>query len=259
MSTTPPQFGTAEYKSVQGGEVCKACNQTITGEYYRVNGVQACAGCVEKVKQQMPKDTHAAFVRGMLFGVGGALAGLIVYSAFGIITGLVIGYVSLAVGWLVGKAIKTGSKGIGGRRYQIVAVAFTYAAVSLSAIPMGISAYIKQNKNKVQTSQASQMKTVPNSGAVVVDGGDASDNESGATKSETGGTAQKKMSVGAAIGALLFAGLASPFLELADEPHGIIGLVILIVGMNIAWKMTAAPKLDIMGPFKASRPAPSAG
>jgi len=27
------------------------------------------------------------------------------------------------------------------------------------------------------------------------------------------------------------------------------------VGMNIAWKLTAAPKLDIMGPFKASQPA----
>lgn len=258
MSTTPPQFGTAEYKGTASGEICKACNRTITGEYYRVNGAQACAACVEKVKQQMPKDTHAAFVRGILFGVGGAIAGLIVYSLFGIITGIVIGYVSLAVGWLVGKAIKAGSKGIGGRRYQIVAVAFTYAAVSMSAIPMGISAYMKQNKNKVQTSQTSPMKTVPNTGAVVVDGGDASDNESEATKSETGGTPQKKMSAGAAIGALLFAGLASPFLELGDEPGGIIGLVILFVGMNIAWKRTAGTKIDIVGPFKASEPAAAA-
>ena len=255
MSTTPPQFGTAEYKGTASGEICKACNKTISGEYYRVNGAQACAACVEKVKQQMPKDTHAAFMRGILFGIGGAIAGLIVYSLFGIITGIVIGYVSLAVGWLVGKAIKAGSKGIGGRRYQIVAVAFTYAAVSMSAIPMGISAYIKENKNKVQTSQT---KTVPNSGAVVVDGGDASDNDSGAAKSETGETPQKKMGAGAVIGALLFAGLASPFLELGDEPGGIIGLVILFVGMNIAWKMTAGAKMDIVGPFKASEPAAAA-
>ena len=187
MSTTPPQFGTAEYKSAASGETCRACKQTITGEYYRVNGVQACAACVGKVKEQMPKDTHAAFMRGMLFGVGGAIAGLIVYSVFGIVTGIVIGYVSLAVGWLVGKAIRAGSKGVGGRRYQIAAVLLTYAAGS--------------------------------------------------------------------IGALLFAGLASPFLELGDEPGGIIGLVILFVGMNIAWKLTAGAKLDIVGPFKASEPA----
>ncbi len=255
MSTTPPQFGTAEYKGAASGEICKACNKTISGEYYRVNGAQACAACVDRVKQQMPKDTHAAFVRGILFGIGGAIAGLIVYSLFGIITGIVIGYVSLAVGWLVGKAIKAGSKGIGGRRYQIVAVAFTYAAVSMSAIPMGIAAYVKQDKNKVQTSQT---KTVPNSGAVVVDGGAAGDNESEAAKSEAGGTPQKKMSAGGVIGALLFAGLASPFLELGDEPGGIIGLVILFVGMNIAWKMTAGAKIDIVGPFKASEPTAAA-
>ena len=258
MSTTPPQFGTAEYKSTQGGEVCKACKQTITGEYYRVNGVHACAGCVEKVKQQVPKDTHAAFVRGMLFGVGGAIAGLIVYSAFGIITGLVIGYVSLAVGWLVAKAIKAGSRGIGGRRYQIAAVALTYAAVSLSAIPMGIAQIIKEKsekKNQVVTSQQPKENSTAQDGAAT-----DSQTDTGTDGAPVAsGAAKPKMSLGAAIGALLIAGLASPFLELADGFHGIIGLVILLVGMQIAWKMTGAPKLDIMGPFKASQPSPSAG
>lgn len=247
MSTTPPQFGTAEYKGATGGETCRACKQTITGEYYRVNGVQACAACVDKVKQQMPNDTHAAFMRAILFGVGGAIAGLIVYSVFGIVTGIVIGYVSLAVGWLVGKAIKAGSKGVGGRRYQIVAVALTYAAVSMSAIPMGIAQYVKEKKSKENV-----VVTLPqgnaNSSATSGDG----------TASEPAGSAaapKEKMSVGAAIGALVIAGLASPFLELGDEPGGIIGLVILFVGMNIAWKMTAGAKLDIDGPFKASEPA----
>jgi len=245
MSTTPPQFGTAEYKGATGGDACRACKQTIMGEYYRVNGVQACAACVGKVKEQMPKDTHAAFVRGMLFGVGGAIAGLIVYSVFGIVTGIVIGYVSLAVGWLVGKAIRAGSKGIGGRRYQIVAVAFTYAAVSMSAIPMGIAQYVKEKKSKENVVVTTPQEN-PNSSATPGD-----QTRSTAAPAEP----KKAMSVGAAVGALLFAGLASPFLELGDEPGGIIGLVILFVGMNIAWKLTAAPKLDIVGPFKASEPA----
>lgn len=246
MSTTPPQFGTAEYKPTETGEVCRACNQAILGEYYRVNGALACAGCVEKVKQQIPKDTHAAFMRGILFGVGGAIAGLIVYSLFGIITGIVIGYVSLAVGWLVGKAIKAGSKGIGGRRYQIVAIAFTYAAVSLSAIPMGISQFVREKKSKENV-----VVTTPQGNA---DSSAGSSDEPAANGAEP----KEKMSFGAAIGGLMIMGLASPFLELADEPSGIIGLVILFVGMNIAWKLTAAPKIDIIGPFKASTPAPVA-
>src|SRR5579859_1133268 len=247
MSTTPPQFGTAEYKSATGGETCRACKQTITGEYYRVNGVQACAACVGKVKEQMPKDTHAAFVRGMLFGVGGAIAGLIVYSVFGIVTGIVIGYVSLAEGWLVGKAIRAGSKGVGGRRYQIVAVAFTYAAVSMSAIPMGIAQYMKEKKAKENVVVTSPQGNA-DSPATPGDGTTGEPAPSSAAPKE-------KMSMGAAIGALVFAGLASPFLGLGDEPGGIIGLVILFVGMNIAWKLTSAPKLDIVGPFKASETA----
>lgn len=257
MSTTPPQFGTAEYKSTTGGETCRACNQPITGEYYRVNGIQACASCAEKVKQQAPKDTHAAFVRGMLFGVGGAIAGLIVYSAFGIITGLVIGYVSLAVGWLVAKAIKAGSGGIGGRRYQIAAVALTYAAVSLSAIPMGIAQIMKQKDEKKDQIVSSQQ---PKQNSTAQNGAAESQTDAGTEGTPAASGAPKpKMSLGAAIGALLIAGLASPFLELSDGFHGIIGLVILLVGMQIAWKMTAGQKLEILGPFKASAPAPSAG
>jgi hypothetical protein len=40
-----------------------------------------------------------------------------------------LGYISLAVGYIVGKAIMKGTRGIGSRRYQIAAVALTHAAV----------------------------------------------------------------------------------------------------------------------------------
>src|SRR5258708_6391633 len=121
LTNSTPQFGTAEYGSQPGSERCKTCNQPLGAHYYRVNGVLTCESCVEQVKAQTPKDTHAALMRGVLFGVGGALIGLTLYSAVGIITGLEIGYVSLAVGYIVGKAVMKGSRGIGGRRYQIAA------------------------------------------------------------------------------------------------------------------------------------------
>ena len=108
MSSTP-QFGTAEYKSASGSNRCKSCQRELSGTYYRINGMLACENCTRKLQAQTPKDSHSAYVRGILFGVGGAIAGLILYSAFGIITGIEIGYVALAVGWLVGTAIKKGS------------------------------------------------------------------------------------------------------------------------------------------------------
>lgn len=128
-----PQFATAEYATATGAATCKACAKALGSSHYRVNGVLMCSSCAERIKDQLPKDSHAAFVGGITFGVGAALIGLVLYVIFALTTGLVIGFVSLAVGYIVGKAIVMGSKGQGGRRYQIAAVALTYVAVSLSS------------------------------------------------------------------------------------------------------------------------------
>lgn len=236
MSSTP-QFGTAEYKSAQN--VCAGCKTVLAGNYYRVNESLACAACAQKVREQIPADSHPAFMRALLFGVGGALLGLILYSAFSILTGIIIGYVSLAVGWLVGTAMKKGSQGVGGRRYQMAAVALTYAAVSLSAIPIGISYYLNEDRPKTRQTDASAASRP-------------------ATPSDTATQPLQQKGFGAAAAALLFAGLASPFLELQGGVSGIIGLVILFVGIRIAWKMTAAAPLQILGPFESTGPEPPA-
>jgi hypothetical protein len=68
------------------------------------------------------------------------------------------------------------------------------------------------------------------------------------------------MSFGAALGMLALTGLASPFLELQDPVQGGIGLIILLVGIRIAWRLTAEKPIDIVGPFNNSttsaKPAP---
>jgi len=199
----------------------------------------ACEACVQQLERQQPKDSHAGYVRGLLFGFGAAIVGMIFYAGFTIVTGIYIGYVSLAVGWLVGKAIMLGSKGIGGRRYQIAAVVLTYAAVSLAAIPIAISYYVKATP----ASQSIQLKQQhPSANA-------ASDQpEETQPKSEH--------SKGAILLRLLALGLASPFLELQDPLHGIIGLVILMVGIRIAWQITVGSRrADIQGPYESSTTA----
>jgi len=166
----------------------------------------ACEGCVLQLQQQLPKDSHAAYVRGMLFGLGAAILGLIGYAGFTIVTHLYVGYVAFAVGWLVGKAMMLGSNGKGGRRYQIAAVAYTYAAVSLAAIPIALSGH--------DVSVSSLIAQLPR---------------------------------------LLLLGLASPFLELQNLVFGVIGLIILMVGIRIAWQITAGSlKADIQGPYNVS-------
>ncbi len=230
-----PQFGTAEYVGTPGGDHCRFCHQPIGGNYYRANDAMTCPACAEKMRGELAKDTHAAFVRAVVFGIGAAIVGMILYATFAIVTGIVIGYASLAVGWIVGKAMIKGSNGVGGRRYQIVAVLLTYVAVSTAAIPMWID-YSRKHPQQLHTAKQTAGKP-------------ASDNDS---LDQAPPSEKPKVNIVKALSTLVLLGLASPFLKLADGFGGIIGLMILFVGMQFAWKFTAAKPLEIFGPFDNS-------
>jgi hypothetical protein len=194
LQNPTPQFGTVEYAGSHGGELAK--------------------------------DTHAAYVRAILFGVGAAILGMILYATFAIVTGIVIGYAALAVGWIVGKAMIKGSNGVGGRRYQIVAVLLTYAAVSTAAIPVWMH-FAGENKHGHQKQTAQSDRT--------------SESGSDSDTQQEQRTARPRPSFASTVGTLLLLGLASPFLEFSSNPLGaMIGLFILFIGMQFAWKMTGA-------------------
>jgi len=135
-------------------------------------------------------DAQGAYPRALLLGIVGAAIGLALYAGFAILTNIMISWVSLAVGFIVAKAMMIGSKGIGGRQYQITAVVLTYCAVSFSVIPI------------VLYQTGIPFSALPLAKVIQI-------------------------------------GLTSPFLGLqTDTFRGLIGLVILFVGINIAWKMT---------------------
>lgn len=200
-----PQFNTAEYSSAE--ETCKSCKQPLSGDYYRINGMTACANCTQRVRGQMLVDTQPAFLKAIVFGIGAAILGFALYAGFTIVTNIYIGIVSLAVGWLIGKAMMTGSGGVGGKRYQIAAVALTYIAVSMAEVPIALHGAGKDLSLLMKP---------------------------------------------ALLGRFLVYGISSPFTELSSPVNGILGLVILFVGMRIAWRLTAGPKVEIQGPFRAS-------
>ena len=133
------------------------------------------------------------------------------YAAFTIATSFYIGYVALGVGYIVARAMKFGSGGLGGRPFQIVAVILTYLAIALAEIPIALW----------------EFRTRIPAGRMLI--------------------------VGIR---LLPVGLTSPIRELRDPIHGLINLVILFVGLRIAWRGTAAPKTTVEGPFRL-KPAAS--
>jgi hypothetical protein len=234
-----PQFTTAEYSGTTTSVQCRFCGQSIPGSYYLVNGAMACPSCAERAQRETPKASHAQFVRAIIFGAVAASGGIILYAAFGIITGWMIGYISLAVGYMVGKAMMKGSKGFGGRRYQVAAVLLTYAAVSLGETTIGISQYIKQEKAQKESQQTSSKN--------------AQSTPDQSKQPLTPGRFIK------ALGFMLVLGLVFPFLELQDPVHGLIGLFILFIGLQIAWKLTAGSgKVAVDGPYgQSTSPATS--
>jgi hypothetical protein len=237
LNNPTPQFGTAEYVGTPGGDHCQFCHQPIGLAYYRANAAMACPGCAESMRGELAKDTHAAFMRAILFGVGAAILGLILYATFAIVTGIVIGYAALAVGWLVGKAMVKGSNGVGGRRYQLVAILLTYAAVSMAAIPVMID-YARKHPRELQTHRKAA---------------NADDLDGSAASQPAKARSEGSRGIGLALAQLALWGLASPFLELFGDPvGGLIGLVILWVGMRFAWRFTAGRPMEIFGPFENS-------
>jgi hypothetical protein len=260
-SSSQHQFGTAEFETA-GPDHCKFCNQPVGIQYYRVNEAMACASCADKLKRELPVDTAGGYMRGLLFGSGAALAGMALYSTVAIVTGWEIGFVALAVGWMVGKAMMKGSNGFGGRKYQFTAVALTYMAVSVAAIPTMIylstqtpakSAATVESAGKKTSGSEANPDTRPAEPAPV-----GNKSEAATTKAEDSdgkadsGNAEAPMSMGMALLTLLGIGLASPFLALAEPGQGIIGLIILFVGINTAWKLTAASAIEVDGPIDNS-------
>jgi uncharacterized protein (DUF983 family) len=244
-SPSTPQFGKAEYSASSDTSRCALCQQTLGSAYYRVKQAIACEACALKAKMETPADSHSAFLRAVIFGVGAAILGMAGYAFFTIVTGIYIGYISLAVGWFIGKAMKTGSGGFGGRRYQITAVLLTYAAVSIAAIPISIAEYAKNPPPKPAVSEQAPQVSPAEPGQQNTPG--------------TPAPSETRPSLVSFIVPLLLLGLASPFLDLQQDPlHGGIGLIILFVGMRFAWRFTAGTETPLIaGPF-ANRAAPAA-
>jgi hypothetical protein len=134
------QFRRAQHvdnPEAQTARACAACKQLIAGEYYQVQNHVICPRCAARIQSGAQAPQPVPWVRFVIFGLGAAFAGCILY-AIPLALGFQIGIVALAVGWMVGKAIRAGSYGTGGRPQQILAVVLTYFAISTSAFPAAL-------------------------------------------------------------------------------------------------------------------------
>ncbi len=142
-STDELQFDRAEVAAPVGGRICVACKQATGARYYQVQGKTVCERCAKALEGRVRSAPASSLGTAALYGLGAAAAGCAIYAAVEMVFHLQLALVAILVGYMVGRAVRYGSKGLGGRPQQILAAVLTYFAVSSSYVV--IVAYSSRN------------------------------------------------------------------------------------------------------------------
>jgi len=225
---------------------CAFCDRGLEREYFRVNGNLACSPCAQQAERLVPPDSHKAFSRALLFGIGAAIIGCLGYALFEVVTGITMGWIALLVGLFVGRAMKTGSRGLGGRRYQIAAALLTYAAVAVAFIPVAVHEMSTHPKTSTTATRSTEQQN-------------GSDQQQPAQTSNAPAHSFGGFLI--AMATLVGLGLVSPFLMFSGSiPSALLNLFIIFYGVQMAWKAMASPRLQVEGPFYPPQaPSPTVG
>lgn len=200
-----PQFSVSDYgrrPSIR----CSLCSSFAYSEYFKVNGQKVCSTCAEETRSGQSTASRASLMGALIFGSVGAIVAMIFYAAVTLSTGWTMGYVALAAGWIVGKSVMAGANNVGSTRIQLIAMALTYLAITLEAIP------------GVLYEAYNYPATVNNWGTLLPDA--------------------------------IASGLISPFTHFDENPvNGAIRVLIVLIGMRIAWRLTQTRPLAVAGPY----------
>jgi hypothetical protein len=232
------QFDQAEY-AVPGAErACALCGSPITEQYFEAEGNVVCPACVERHYGE--KTSAAALTRAFGYGVGAALAGSLAWYVMVRLTGWQLGFVAIGVGLLVGYAVHKGGSERGGWKYQVMAIALTYASIASANVPVVLNELAAAAERDGATTAATEAAA-----------------ERAASKPESPlpdipiGPSIARQRVEFGILLVLAASFAAPFLD-----GNLIGILIIGFALYEAWKINR--RVPIRGPFQIGVAAPPA-
>jgi hypothetical protein len=132
-------FSQAQFEggAAPSGMQCTVCNQPLTERYWSANGAPVCGNCAQQLQAGPPSEGGAirAF-KATLFGAGAGLAGAVGYGAFMYFTDIQFALITIGIGWMIGRSVKTGSEGRGGRGYQVLSAILTYVFCCEAFVPL---------------------------------------------------------------------------------------------------------------------------
>ncbi|HEU5261069.1 MAG TPA: hypothetical protein VFU41_06550 [Gemmatimonadales bacterium] len=238
------QFERAERAGAAPGLTCGLCQQPIAASYYEVNGNVTCQRCRNRVMAEWNRGSPGArFAKALGLGFAAAAVGAGLYFAIAALTGYEFGLVAIVVGLLVGGAVRKGSNGRGGWRYQALALFLTYTAVVVtdsSMIARELSEEISARADSLQAGDTT-LATLATAG---VSAGLTAPADGALGRGSEPGTAG--LLVGLAL--LTVLAYAAPIMIGIASP---IHLLIAGFALYEAWKLNKGAELRVTGPYRA--------
>jgi len=234
------QFDRAERAGQTPGTACSFCQQPIAGSYYEINGKVACLGCRGQIMAAWNRGSPARrFAKALGLGAAAAALGAGVYFGVEALTGYEFGLIAVVVGLLVGAAVRRGSSGRGGWRYQVLAMFLTYSAVVATD-----STLIARELRKEIQARADSVGVAPSVATTPV-----------AVNAAATTGHQRPGPLALLFGVIVLLGLAyaAPVIIGFSSP-----LHLLIAGFALyeAWKLNRGVTLRVTGPYQAARAVP---
>ena len=143
------QFRKADHATVEtgSGPPCAICSRRIVDTYFHANGKVVCPSCADKLQAVQTAPPAHTLLKSFIYGLGAALAGTALFSAIWIVSLTQWALISILIGYMVAKAIRYASGGLGGRPQQILAALLTYFSVAMAIVPVLIYHNIQKNEN----------------------------------------------------------------------------------------------------------------
>ena len=164
------------------------------------------------------------------------------------LTGYEVGLIAIVVGFMVGTAVRKGSQGRGGWKYQALAMFLTYTSIVSSYVPLLIQEFAKESSlTTIDGSDTTVVESVGDSaGAPAATPAPATaDSLTFIPDSDPPGLVDFVLAIGLMLGLLY----ALPFLAGLEN---ILGLAIIGFGVYQAWKLNQRAELKVTGPFKVN-------
>jgi len=239
------QFEHAERDGSASTLTCALCNQPVATSYYEVNGNVSCQRCRNQVMARWNRGSSGRrFAKALGLGFAAAALGAGIYFGVAALTGYEFGLVAIVVGVLVGGAVRKGSNGRGGWRYQLLAMFLTYTAVVVTDSSLIARELTKEWRLQADSAQAMSSASPAAQPGVL-----------NASTDRAPGASHLPRPLAVALGLALIVALAyaAPIMIGIASP-----LHLLIAGFALyeAWKLNRGVALQVTGPYQAAaRPA----